>query len=532
MSAAMRLNALSWLVLFCSALVAEAQAPTNGPVRQMSLNDCIRMALERNLSIQIGDRVALGDTADLDVRSGGRIGLEDTRLQLEDAYGYYDPVVAGRAGQNFEARTGGTDPTTGLALPGEDQWTENFRLGVAGYLPTGARYELASAMSRLSGGEHLDTDPLSPTFGLRVADSWEYRSQAAITVTQPLLKNFWTDQGRTEIKLRKNAIRRSEWAFRLLVMDIVKRVADAYYDLLAARDQIRVQAKALELAQQLVAENRKKVEVGTLAPLDERQAEAQAATAKSDLTAAIFASQEAENLLKALISHEFTGIQPTTIEPTEKLVAVFQALNLAESWRTGLEQRPDYLLAKQELENRDIALVFRKNQLYPQLDVVGTYGRSGLGGSTADSWETIDDNRFPNWGGAIILSFPLTSKSERSAYKSAKLAKQASILGLKRVEDSILQEIDIALKAVKSAYDATESSRQARIYAEEALSAEQKKLENGKSTSFQVLQFQRDLTDASSKEIRALSAYNKALHNLYFREGTTLDRNKVTLELK
>ncbi len=523
----MRLNTLSWIVLFCAAVSAEAQVPIAGSVRQMSLNDCIRMALERNLSIQIGDRVALGDAADLDVQSGGRLGLEDTRLRLEELQGgYYDPVLNASAGQNFENRPGRIDPGTGILITGDEQWNEDFEVGLKGALPTGTKYELLGSLNRLSGGQTL----LNQIF--LVNNPWQYSSHLGIKVTQPFLRDFWIDRGRLDIKLAKNSIKRSEWSFRLLVMDIVKRVADSYYDLLAARDLIKARQKGLELAQQLVAENKKKVEVGTLAPLDERQAEAQAATAKSDLTAAIFAAQQAENLLKALLTHEFTGIQPTTIEPSERLVAVFQALNLAESWRTGLEQRPDYLLAKQDLENRDLSLEYRKNQLYPALDVVGTYARNGLGTSTADSFETIDDNRFPRYGGAIVLNFPLSFKSERSAYKSAKLAKQAAILSLKRVEDSILQEIDIALKAVRSAYEATESRRQARIYAEEALAAEQKKLENGKSTSFQVLELQKDLTDASAAEIDVLSKYNKAIHLLYFREGTTLERNKVTLELK
>jgi outer membrane protein TolC len=96
----------------------------------------------------------------------------------------------------------------------------------------------------------------------------------------------------------------------------------------------------------------------------------------------------------------------------------------------------------------------------------------------------------------------------------------------------VLQEIDVALKLVQSSYDATESTRAARSYAEAALDAENKKLENGKSTSFNVLQLQKDLTTAASDEIRALSIYNKALHELYFSEGTTLERNKVALELK
>src|SRR6185503_20154140 len=136
------------------------------------------------------------------------------------------------------------------------------------------------------------------------------------------------------------------------------------------------------------------------------------------------------------------------------------------------------------------------------------------------------------YGGFLVFSVPLVRKSERANYSSAKVGEQASVLNLKRKEDSVLQEIDIAVKEVISRYQTIESARQARIFAEEALDAEQKKLENGQSTSFNVLQFQRDLTTRSSAEIAALASYNKALHQLYFREGSTLERNKIVLELR
>jgi len=529
----MRLIFFTWIVLLCPALAANAQLTETKPItKPMSLDDCIRMALERNLSIQIGDRVALGDTADLDVGSGGRLGLEEARLTLASRYAYYDPSIEVSFGQDYRGQAGRIDAASGLLQPGRETWQENFGAGIVGQLPTGGRYEFGVGMNRLSGGRYRDRDTNSVTFDQTFDDPFQYSSDIGITLTQPFLRDFWTDQGRTNIKLAKNAIRRSEWAFRLLVMDIVQRVAGAYFDFLAARDQIKVQQKALELAEQLVAENKKKVNVGTLAPLDERQAESQAATAKSGLTSAIFAAQQAENLLKGLITHEFKDIQPVSIEPSEKLVAVFQSLNLVESWRTGLESRPDYLLAKQDLENRQISLEFRRNQLYPSLDLSATYGRNGLGVTTSDSLETIDNNRFPRYGASITLSFPLSFRAERSAYSIAKLAQKSAILSLKRVEDSLLQEIDIAVKEVASRYQETQSTRQARVFAEEALDAEQKKLENGKSTSFQVLQFQRDLTEASSAEIQAIADYNKALHQFYFREGTTLERNKINLELK
>jgi outer membrane protein len=527
----MRLTILSCTVLLAQALAANAQpaaAPPAGTVRQMSLNDCIRMALERNLSIVVGDKITLGDTADLDEFSGGKLGLQETRLGLESLYGYYDPVLSLNGGGVYENKK--PNPAYGTALndpiqiPSATNWNVTYGLGLNGTLPTGTRYKFSAGMSR-----NWDVDNIyvnGPSF------THQYDSSARITVTQPLLKDFWIDRDRLNIRLAKTAVKRSEFGFQLLVMNIVNQVAGYYFDFLAARDEIKVQEKALELANQLVTENQNKVAAGAIARLEARQSESQAATAKAALTAAIFSAQKAENLLKAVITHEFNTIQPVNIEPTEKLIAVYQAPSLADSWRTGLEQRPDYQMAKQDLENRQIALVFYKNQLYPALDLQGTYGRNGLGNSTSDSLESMGENHFPTYGGFVVLTVPLVRKSERANYKNAKVAEQSAILSLKRKEDSVLQEIDIAVKEVISRYQTIESTRQARIFAEEALDAEQKKLENGQSTSFNVLQFQRDLTTRSSAEIAALASYNKALHQLYFREGSTLERNKIVLELR
>lgn len=106
------------------------------------------------------------------------------------------------------------------------------------------------------------------------------------------------------------------------------------------------------------------------------------------------------------------------------------------------------------------------------------------------------------------------------------------LLQLKQLEQRIIVEIDNAVRQARTAFEKIESTRQARLYAESALDAEQKKLENGRSTSFFVLQLQRDLTAARSAEIRALADYNKTLANLALSEGTTLEKNNIGLELK
>jgi outer membrane protein TolC len=510
------------LTILSQALALNAQPAAATPARQMSLNDCIRMALERNLTILVGDSVKLGDTADLDVQTGGKLGLQQARLELEGLYGYYDPLFSSRVGQVYRDDPGTIDGA-GARTSASKTWTETFEFRLDGTLPSGTRYKLAADMTRTSHDELQIFGPSS---------EYAYAPFAGITVTQPLLKDFWIDRGRLNIRLGKVVVNQSEQRFRLLVMNVVNQVAGYYFDFLAARDEVKVQEKALELANQLVTENKNKVAAGTIARLEARQSESQAATAKAALTSAIFSAQQAENLLKAVITHEFNTIQPVTIEPTEKLIAVYEAVSLADSWRTALEQRPDYVLAKQELENRQIALAYFKNQLYPALDIQGTYGRNGLANESKTAYDDIYDNHYPTWGGFIVFSVPLSRKAERSNYKSANVNKEAAIWSLKRKEDSVLQEVDIAVKEVISRYQTIESTRQARIFAEEALDAEQKKLENGSSTSFNVLQFQRDLTSASSAEIKALADYNKALHLFYFREGSTLERNKIVLELR
>ena len=269
----MRLTILSWVVLLSQTLALNAQpaaATPAGPVRQMSLNDCIRMALERNLSIMVGDKINLGDTADLDEHSSGKLGLQETRLGLESLYGYYDPLLSVSGGRNYNSGgsylgAGGlNDPSLGGKT---ESWTETFGLRLLGVAPTGTRYDISAGMDRFTGGYNEPSRPKPSNL--------QYNSAARITITQPLLKDFWIDRGRLNIRLAKTAVKRSEMGFRLLVMNVVNQVAGFYFDFLAARDETKVQEKALELANQLVTENQNKVAAGTIARLEARQSESQ-----------------------------------------------------------------------------------------------------------------------------------------------------------------------------------------------------------------------------------------------------------------
>ena len=205
---------------------------------------------------------------------------------------------------------------------------------------------------------------------------------------------------------------------------------------------------------------------------------------------------------------------------------------MSESWNRALKLRPDYNQLKEELERQNLILKFDYNQLFPSLDLIGSYGRNGLSDTLGGAAEQVRDGDFPRWSGGAILTVPLSRTRERYIYKRDKAAQQQALLRLKKLEQDIIVQVDDTAARAQSDYQRIQATREAREFAEAALQAEQTKLENGKSTSFVVLQLQSNLTRARGAEIQALADYQKSLAEFSFREGTTLERNKVIISDK
>jgi len=350
-----------------------------------------------------------------------------------------------------------------------------------------------------------------------------------------LLKNLWTDGTRLNIRVKKLTLQQSELKLRGTIITVATSVELAYYDLIYARENVKVLEKAVELASQSVRENKKRVEVGTMAPLDERQAEAQAAASRADLLQSQQVLAAAENALKRLITERFSEAQPVELIPSDNLTAPSQLFDLQLSWSRGLTQRPDLLQAKLDVERAGVELKYYHNQLFPELDLVGSYGH-GAGGfgikEFYQGFEEFGQGNKPYYSYGAQLTIPLGNTGARSRYRASKLGQQQILLGVKKLEQDIMVSIDNAIKLAKASYQRVQATREAREYAQAALEAEQKKLENGKSTSFEVLRLQRDLTSASSEEIRSQTEYKRNLSQLSSFEASTLDRLGINLEVK
>lgn len=491
-----------FIALLSAASVAaeDANVSTN---RNISLDEAIHMALEHNLGLQIE-----------------RYNPAIAQYTLSGSYAVYEPLVTLGADHSFNSSPGGVT-SQGLQLPTREIESDNLSAGVSpglqGYGPIGLRYGYTA---------NLNNQTTSPP-GFE-----QYTGGNALSAQLPLLRNSWIDSSRATILINKRNLKISEANLRSRILSTVASVEEAYYNLIFTRDNVKVQTKALEAASQLLRETKRRVEVGNKAPLDEYDVEAQVAASRADLLAALTSVTVQQNALKSLITDDFAKLSAINLLPVENLVAVPAELDLAESWRKGLTVRPDLQALKIDLEKRDITLKFQKNQLFPSLDLTGSYGGNGLNSSYGSVLDDLARNRNETYRYGVILSVPLGNSKARNDYKAGKAEKQQAILGYKQLEQRIMADIDNAVKLIQSDYERVEATKVARVFAEKALDAEQKLLESGKSTSYNVVDKQRLLTLRRFQEIQALADYNKAISSLRASEGSTLQLRNLEVKIK
>jgi outer membrane protein TolC len=348
-----------------------------------------------------------------------------------------------------------------------------------------------------------------------------------VTLRQHLLRDSWIDQDRELILVRRKDVKISEQALKFAAMKTVLAVELAYYDLAAAREQVRVQEKALELRKQFVSETRRRVEVGDLPPLDSDQAETQLENTLTALSVAREALSTRQNAFKVLITDNFMEWVDLEPSPSDSLSALKVEVNRSESFRRAMSDRPDLLQARLAVERSDVTVRFRKNQLFPSLDILGRYGSFEIAEGATSAISQAARFHDPDYSYGVVMSFPLDNVKERNDYRASKANRWIAGLQLQKAEQEVLLQVADFVNRVESRFSQVESTRKARTYAEGALAAEEKKLQNGLSTTFVVLQLQETLTAARMAEIAALVDYNRALAQLAFAEGSTLEKHRM-----
>jgi outer membrane protein TolC len=482
---------------------------------QLSLDQAVEIALRRNLGLVIE-----------------RYNWVQTREGILQALGIYDTVLDGLVQYDDV-----TAPTAEVieGVPVSQTTSQFYQLGLSQLTPIGGLAELnASGFTQETNAQDVFLNPL-------------YRAGADLTYSQPLLRSFGKLATERRILIARVSSAQATELFEQNVADAIETVEQAYWDLVEARNQLVVAREALSLAQVLHDQNRIRVDVGTLAPLELIQSEAGIANREEDIIRSEAAIGDAEDQLRLLLNLDQGELWDRPIVPVTDPETPRIELDLQDAIRTALSERPEIASQLHRIDALDIDSRFFRNQVLPQLDLRLNYGLGGLSGAGeaadpetgelttvsggfGDAFEQVTNRDFDRWQVQLLFSYPLQNRERRAQRVISDLALEQGLAELEQLQLQIVTEVRAAARRVETAAKQIESARVSLRLEERNLDAERKRYENGMSSSFRVLEIQEDLTQARSREVTAVTAYRRAIAEFYRAIGVLLEQKGVELE--
>jgi outer membrane protein TolC len=508
-----------------AALSVLVVVPALGAERPLTLEEAVAFALEKNEGIFISRESAAAATANA---SGAR-GVYNPLLVLD---GYWretkQPVNSAFSGAPLGEGAPTTESLEGSAV-------------LSQYLPTGGTL---SARALTSKGETNGTfDLLSPA----------YQSRVGVELRQPLLRDFGMDAERVSIKVADAERKRSTAELRMEIVDTVAEVERAYWNLAAARAEIRVREEAVRLAEEQLAETEARVQTGAAPETEISQPRAELERRRGELFAALEAASRADTALKVLmLADDDAELWEETFAPEVERNIDIETVDRGTEMARALESRPELEVARAVIERRMAERKFSHSGTRPELDAVVSYDRFGIAGTGnpaatdaqgnpvvvpetyrgdwGDSWSSVGDGDFDDVRAGLVFSFPIGNDAAQAADASAKHAQRQAEAEMARARKIVRAEVLDAIAALETAGQRIETARAAREAAETQLSAERDRYEAGLSTNFLVLTRQNDLSNARLDEISAHADYRIARTEVARATGSLLDQRGITVE--
>lgn len=480
---------------------------------RLSLREAVLLAVKNNLDIAVAGYNPKIKAEDIDIAKA----IFDPTFSLTlDANRTKSPV------SNTLQSGAGVESSRIETIDNENR---DVNASIVQKLPFGASYTLSMTNNRLDTNLPF-AQPGSPNFGINPS----YTTFLTLSITQDLLKNFGVDVNTAPIKIARNNQAISVTQFRQQANQVITSVHSTYWSLVFAIENLEVQKRSLRLARELEDLNKARVRAGVAAPVEVTQAEAQAAARVQDVILAEKAIKDAEDQLKLIVNFpDGERIWARTVLPADTLPFEVASVNADTSIQEALEKRPEYAAAKLTLQNSDLDLRVKRNQLLPSLQLQGNVGLNGLNGSAGGDLDRLTSGDFTQWSAALVLTYPLGNRSARSAFTQARLGHDQAGTSLLNLKRQIISQVREAVRRIEADVRRVEATKAARALAEEQLRVEQKRLEAGVTTTFNVLSFQRDLAVAQASEIQAITTYNQDLANLDLQKGTILEKNQLEL---
>ena len=387
-----------------------------------------------------------------------------------------------------------------------------------------------------------------------------------LSVTQHLLQGFGLAVNRRNIKIAKNNIGVSELVFRQQVITTASSIINIYWDLVSFNEDLRVKKQALALNQKLYDDNKKQVEIGTLAPIEIIRAEAEVARSQQDLTISETNVLQQETVLKSSLSRtgiSSPGLSEAHIIPTDRISMpdAERMQPVQEMLQKAIDLRPELEQQRISIENAKLGLKGTRNALLPTLDAFVDVRNNSLAGdvnqipippiqgapiqtpvtrpaNSVDQFflggygtalRQVFGRNFPDYSAGVTLNIPIRNRQAKEDMTRDQLTLRQSEVRLQQQLNQVRVEVENALIGQQQGRARYQTAVKNRVLQEQTLDAEQKKYSLGASTIFFVIQSQRDLTSAQAAEVSALSTYARAKVELERATGQTLGAYEIQI---
>ncbi len=519
------LSAAALLLLSTCALVAQSGPVVSAVPGQRSpqpLPTAGKDGIPLTLDQAIG--LTLANNQDLNVTVNA---AQASQFSLFSNYGIYDPLL-----QAFVTRAHNEQPTASR-LSGATVLQTDLSDGgaqVSQLIPWGGTFTLGFAGNKTkTNSTFFDVNP-SFTAGLTAS------------VNQPLLRNFGQLPTNWLIETARNTRDSAYQGFVRSVQATVNSTEQAYWDLAYAYENLKVKQEAKRLAVELNRITKIKIDVGSLAPIDIVQTEADMATADQDIINAEGAIGQAQDQLKRLLNFDPTTWNAAPILPIDPVRVEQQVFDLEQGVTTALVRRPEIISQRYNVASGQVRYAYYQDQVLPSLNLQASYGHNGLDGLTAlpdgtvvnggfgGAVDQMFSRDFKNWRVGLVFSYPILNRQARGARGVAQYNLETQKAQLTVLQQDIIVSVRIAHRAIDTASKQIVAAAKGRELAERNLDAARKKYDNGMTTSFEVSKITNDLSDARTRELNALVIYRKAVSAYHNAIADILEWKGVRIE--
>jgi outer membrane protein len=501
---------------FCAITLKAVDATNDTPVADLKLSDYLQQVVRHNEAVQ-----------------AQMIEVEVSHLKNKAEMGIFEPKF--KASVTYEANKRTNDVSQAAAQNNQGIFEENNTLydgGIESELPTGGKVRLGYTMNNL--GNNLD--PNSSLFNSPSNHYWnrQYQTFVGAKFSQPLLK----DAGLTPTlaNLRLSALD-SDIAFqeyRRQLMFTIFKAEDAYWNLYFSQEQLRFFDQSIAVAQKVLDDSGKKLKSGQGSELDVMEAQSALALRSTKRNIALQEYYDALENLQVLMgvtpSRLQTGFSGPSFHVTDTPRETSAAISYGENFAEAFSLNPDYLIQQTKIKEELLRMGVAKNQLLPDLNLLGAYGFNGLGTTPENSWDSAQSEAYPSWSIGMELSVPLGGNiKERNLYQASKLVLSEAYVRFKGVQTEISYGLNTAIQKAGAWEQSIQSYQMVVHYNEELLKTQLERLKAGRVDGHKVMEVEADLLDARQELANALTQYQRTLNQVELTVGSILKNRNLDL---